>query len=82
MSAVAHLRVQSAVNAVAVPAAAVFESDGGETVWLIRQGKAVRQTVEVGVKGEDLVQILSGLQPGERVVTNGADKVAEGQDLP
>jgi hypothetical protein len=82
MSAVAHLRVQSAVNAVAVPAAAVFESDGGETVWLVRQGKAVRQTVEVGVKGEDLVQILSGLQPGERIVTNGADKVAEGQDLP
>jgi HlyD family secretion protein len=81
MSAVAHLRVRSAVGAVSVPAAAVFTSDGAETVWLVRNGKAARQTVEVGVQGEDLVQIRSGLEPGERVVTAGTDKVTEGQDL-
>jgi multidrug efflux pump subunit AcrA (membrane-fusion protein) len=87
MSAVAHLKVRTAVDAVAVPAAAVFTVDGGEAVWLVRDGSAVRQTVRVGVQGfgrtgEDLVQILEGLKPGDRVVTSGADKVSPGQDLP
>ncbi len=81
MSAVAHLRVRTAVDAVAVPAAAVFTADGGDAVWLVRDGRAVRQSVTVGVQGEDLVQILAGLQPGERVVVSGTDRVTDGQDL-
>ena len=58
MSAVAHLHVRTAVDAVAVPAAAVFTADGGDAVWLVRDGRAVRQPVTVGVQGEDLVQIV------------------------
>jgi HlyD family secretion protein len=81
MSAVAHLRVRSAVDAVAVPAAAVFSSDAGETVWVLRDGKATRQRVQLGVQGADLIQILSGVAPGDRVVVSGTDKVTSGQDL-
>lgn len=81
MSAVAHLRVRSAVDAVAVPAGAVFGSDLGETVWVLRDGAAVRQAVKVGVQGADLVQILSGVEPGERVVVSGTDHVTAGQGL-
>ncbi|WP_344139081.1 efflux RND transporter periplasmic adaptor subunit, partial [Luedemannella flava] len=81
MSAVAHLRVRDAVDAVTVPAAAVFSSGDGDAVWLINGGKAVRQPVKVGVQGADLVQILDGLTPGQRVVVAGTDKVAEGQQV-
>lgn len=81
MSAVAHLRVREAVDAVAVPAAAVFTSGAGEAVWLVRDGAAVRQDVTLGVRGEDLVQVLSGLTPGERVVVSGTDKVTAGRRL-
>lgn len=81
MSAVAHLRVRTATDALAVPAAAVFTSDLGDTVWVLRQDGAVRQAVKVGVQGKDLVQILSGLEPGQRVVVSGTDKVTTGQDL-
>jgi HlyD family secretion protein len=81
MSAVAHLRVRTATDAVAVPAAAVFTADGGDAVWLLRDGSAVRQRVKVGVQGEDLVQVLSGVSTGDRVVVSGADKVSAGQDL-
>jgi HlyD family secretion protein len=81
MSAVAHLHVRTAVDAVVVPAAAVFTADGADAVWLLRDGRAVRQRVTVGVKGEDLVQIVTGLLTGERVVVSGTDKVVDGQDL-
>jgi HlyD family secretion protein len=82
MSAVAHLRVRTAVDAIAVPAAAVFTTEGGgDAVWLLRDGKAVRQAVTVGVQGEDFVQVLSGLDPGQRVVVSGTDKVSAGQGV-
>jgi hypothetical protein len=82
MSAVAHLRVRTALDAVAIPASAVFTTELGETVWVIRDGRAVRQQVQLGVQGEDLVEIRAGVEPGQRVVVSGADKVVADQELP
>ena len=82
MSAVAHLAVRSARDAVAVPAAAVFNADGRDSVWIVRDGKAVRTPVTVGVSGQDLVQVVSGVQTGDRIVVRGADQVHTGQQLP
>ena len=78
----AHLAVRSATNTVAVPVAAVFNADGHDTVWVVRDGKAVRVPVTVGVLGQDLVQVVSGLSDGDRVVVHGADRVKSGQQLP
>jgi len=33
------------------------------------------------VQGEDLVQVLEGVAPGQRIVVSGADKVSAGQGL-
>lgn len=81
MSAVAHLQVRQAVDAVAVPAAAVFTVDGQEAVWVVRDGRAQRTAVTVGVPGQDLVQITSGVGAGDRVVVRGTDQVGPGQQL-
>jgi HlyD family secretion protein len=81
MSAVAHLRVRTAEAAVSVPASAVFTSEVGDTVWVIRDGRAERQVVRLGVQGDDLVQVLTGLEPGQRVVVSGTDKVSAGQGV-
>jgi len=81
MSAVAHLAVRSASGAVVVPAAAVFNADGRDAVWVVRGGKAERVPVTIGVSGADLVQVTNGLDEGERVVVRGADRVRAGQKL-
>jgi len=83
MNAVAHLRVREASGAVAVPAAAVFNAEGQNMIWVRRaDGKAERRPVTVGVSGTDLVQITNGVQPGDQVVVRGADKVHAGDELP
>jgi HlyD family secretion protein len=82
MSAVAHLAVRAARDTVAVPAAAVFSSGGRDSVWVVRDGKAVRTPVTVGVAGQDLVQVVSGVSTGDRIVVRGADQVRTGQQLP
>ncbi|MFC7547324.1 efflux RND transporter periplasmic adaptor subunit [Plantactinospora sp. GCM10030261] len=81
MNAVVHLRVREAGQAVAVPAAAVFAADGGSAVWAVRDGRAERVAVTVGVQGTDLVQIVDGLAPGQRIVVGGTDRVRSGQQL-
>jgi HlyD family secretion protein len=82
MSAVVHLRVREATGTVTVPAAAVFSSDGQDAVWAVRDGKARQVPVSVGVQGQDVVQILSGLSEGQRVVVRGTDQVRSGQEVP
>jgi multidrug efflux pump subunit AcrA (membrane-fusion protein) len=82
MSAVAHLRVAEATGTVAVPAAAVLRVDGTDVVWAVRDGRATRTPVTVGVQGPDLVEVTAGLRPGDQLVVRGADLVSEGQRLP
>jgi multidrug efflux pump subunit AcrA (membrane-fusion protein) len=67
---------------VTVPAAAVFTVDGHDVLWLDRDGHAVRVPVDVGVQGQDQVEIRSGVGAGDRVVVRGADRVRAGQSLP
>ncbi|MEV4631078.1 HlyD family efflux transporter periplasmic adaptor subunit [Micromonospora sp. NPDC049523] len=82
MSAVAHLRVRQADDAVTVPAAAVFSTEGRDNVWLVRAGRAERVPVTVGVEGAELVQILDGVEPGQQLVVHGTDRVRTGQQVP
>jgi multidrug efflux pump subunit AcrA (membrane-fusion protein) len=82
MNAVVHLRVREATEAVTVPAAAVFSADGRDTVWVERSGRADQVHVTVGVQGSDVVQIVRGVEPGQRVVVGGTDRVRPGQRLP
>jgi HlyD family secretion protein len=81
MSAVVHLRVREATAAVTVPAAAIFNSDGRDAVWAVRDGKAQPTPVTVGVQGQDVVQILAGLTEGQQVVVRGTDQVHAGQEV-
>lgn len=83
MNAVARLLVREASSAVAVPAAAVFSAEGRDMIWVrTAAGTAERRPVTVGVTGTDLVQIVDGVQAGERVVIRGADKISTGDELP
>lgn len=63
-----------ALDAVRVPPAALLTaSDGGESVMVIGvDNKAHSRSVKIGIRGNDSVQVIEGLHPGERVATVGA----------
>jgi multidrug efflux pump subunit AcrA (membrane-fusion protein) len=82
MSAVADLKVRSARQAVAVPAAAIVRQGARDAVWVVEAGRAHARVVTLGAQGDDLVQVSDGLRTGERVVTRGADAVTEGRKVP
>jgi len=81
----ARVRVKLGLHerASVVPLAAVVERGGRKTVFVVASdGHSVRQVeVELGLVDGTRVEVLSGLGPGERVVTLGSHLVEDGQDV-
>ncbi len=72
-------------QAVVVPSFALTEDETGRFVFIVedQQGKAVirRQNVTVGSVLQSGIEILSGLEPGMRVVTAGVSVLREGMEV-
>lgn len=63
-------------NALSVPLTALTEQQGLYYIYVqVDEEGYVRREVKLGVSDGERVQILSGLEPGERVVTRGAINV-------
>ncbi len=69
-------------DSILVPERAVTELQGRNFAWVIgADNKASQRTVKVGeTMGENLL-ILEGLKTGERIITEGLQKVREGADV-
>lgn len=65
-------------DAIQVPAAAVVPGLADKTVYVIVDGKAQRRVVQTGTRSETSVLILSGLKPGEQVITSGLQQMRAG----
>jgi len=69
---------QRAGSAVTIPEGAVTRDDGRDVVFVVREGRAERRAVNVGNTDGDAVVVLSGIAPGESVVVEGPDGLADG----
>ena len=49
------------------------EQSGGRYAWVVSGSTASRRPVQFGVSSLGEVEIVSGLQPGEKVVVSGTD---------
>ena len=63
---------------VLVPAAAVRTADGTSFVFLVRDGRVERRAVKAGAADGDQVEVVSGLNAGDRVVVEGPPTLADG----
>ncbi|HEX6939190.1 MAG TPA: efflux RND transporter periplasmic adaptor subunit [Longimicrobiales bacterium] len=61
-----------------VPASAIVGDAGSPAVFIVRDGRAFRRTVETGLTSEGRVEIVAGLDPGERVVVAGNNALRDG----
>jgi len=63
-------------TALAVPRSAIVDDRGRDTLFVQAGGESFeRRTVTLGARDGELVEVISGLQPGERMVTRGAYSV-------
>jgi len=65
-------------GAVTAPLTALVDKGGERNVFVEKDGKAESRKVELGVISLDRVQILQGLQIGDRLVVQGQKQLEEG----
>ena len=73
-------RLETAVRptATVIPEDAVSPMQGSMFVWVIRQGKAERREVVLGVRTPGYVEVRQGIEPGDQVVVGGSERLAPG----
>lgn len=60
---------------------ALLTQDGRTTVYVVEDGTAHRRVVELGYINGTVVEVLSGLQPGEQIVTAGYASLRDGSEV-
>jgi membrane fusion protein, heavy metal efflux system len=70
------LKANSLPNALVIPHSALMEEQGSYYVYVQTAGESFeKREVKVGASDAAQVQVLSGVRPGERVVTKGAYQI-------
>ena len=77
-----RLLVDTLRDQVVIPAAAVQRGSEGTFVFVVKADHTVgMRTVTLGPQQGDSVAVTKGLNPGETVVTDGADRLREGGEV-
>ncbi|MEE4407701.1 MULTISPECIES: MdtA/MuxA family multidrug efflux RND transporter periplasmic adaptor subunit [unclassified Serratia (in: enterobacteria)] len=78
----ARLKVDTLHNAIVIPTAALQMGNEGNFVWTLSEdNKVSKHRVTTGVQDSRQVVISAGLNAGDRVVTDGIDRLTEGMQV-
>ena len=68
-------------NVLQIPDTAVLLTTGRSIVFVVQDGKAIRREVAVGESQNGTVEVKSGLNDGDQVVTAGAEGLTDNQPV-
>lgn len=57
-------------DALLIPAAAYYSDDEGDYCYVIQEGKIAKKYIETGVESEDYIEVISGIEENEVVITD------------
>jgi multidrug efflux pump subunit AcrA (membrane-fusion protein) len=80
MACAVRLVLERREAAVAIPLTALF-NDGSARVAVLDGAVARFRPVELGLVGDRMVEVVSGIQPGEKVITVGKERVKDGDQV-
>ena len=63
-------------NVLMVERGAFLEQDGGRFAYVVDGSRAQRRPIQAGASSLNAVEIVSGLQAGDRIVVSGTDQFA------
>ena len=69
-------------NTISVPLNTVIESNGEKYVYVVDENNIAHKTiVETGLKNDEYIEITSGVNMGDKVVTTGQDFLSDGSTV-
>jgi membrane fusion protein (multidrug efflux system) len=76
-----ELNLKQTENTMLISTVAIVPELKGQKVYLYKNGIAVPQNVELGVREETRVQVVSGLSKGDTVITSGILQIRPGSKV-
>ncbi|MGQ9695112.1 MAG: efflux RND transporter periplasmic adaptor subunit [Thermodesulfobacteriota bacterium] len=73
-----EITLRSQPQAVLVPIQAVLNEDNKDYVFVIKEGRAFRRSIQKGLIKDTAMEVIQGLYPGELVVVSGHRLLQEG----
>ena len=75
------LTLDGLANGFMVPSQAIVPSPRGQGIYLIENGKAKLQPVDIGIRTDEQVQVLRGLKEGDVVATTNLLRIRPGLEV-
>ena len=66
-------------NVLMVERGSFLDQDGGRFAYVVDGSRAVRRPIQTGTSSLSAVEIVSGLQPGEKIVVSGSDQFGDAE---
>ena len=78
VSAKVELAVADKEMVLCIPSEVVNTSADGDFVYVLRDGTVEKQEIELGIASDSKVEVVKGLQEGDKVVSDTSDNIREG----
>ncbi|MEN6412458.1 MAG: efflux RND transporter periplasmic adaptor subunit [Veillonellales bacterium] len=79
MTATVSLAVGADQPAFSIPLSALYQTGDTPAVWIVSDNILTLRPIQTGSFGNGTIQVLAGLQTGDRIVSAGVHKLEEGQ---
>ena len=66
-------------NILTLPGSVVIERDGEAFVFVLDEGTARQRPLRIGLRNDEVVEVVAGLQAADQVIQRGRNKVKDGQ---
>lgn len=78
-----NLQLGQPVEAILIPRGAFYQNTGGQWIFVVTEDgkKAVRRNIRIGRQNPLYYEVLSGIDPGEKVITSSYDNYGDAQEL-
>lgn len=77
----ARVNTASVTEVVSVPKEAIITEDEKSYVFISKDKKAIKTSVETGIKNDDYTEIISGLNEGDIVVWSDVKELSDGDEV-
>lgn len=76
-SAPVRLQLGKPAEAILIPTGGFYSETGGNWIYVVEGARAEKRPITLGLKNPQFYQVLSGLQPGEQVITSSYENFGQ-----
>lgn len=81
MTGTVHFILSAKTQALTLPTSVILQQGDDEFIFVLEGEKARIRKIKTGIRGEDVVEVISGLKLGEQVIDQGRAKLRDGRGV-